>query len=368
MSISLLRMRFSSWTGSPGSVLYLPPGGPPPDTTAPLKVSAVIPANGLTLTLTYNETLDAASTPLAGAFSLSGTSATVSSVLVSGSTVVLTLGTAVAQSATVTLSYTPGGAPIQDTAGNDAAALVATAVTNSSTVSGPTGTDFGALAVANGLGVVGYFRADFGLSGSSGSGLAAWANLAGAMSSITPHGSATNGIGTATAGLGGRAGLIQNGATQKGAYTAPVLAVPGTTNWHRYLIARQAAGGSGAARKVLSETGDAYKVEFASALQVYAYGCQSNGNLVTSDVWQRWRISCTGANTGEIKIGSQAVGTGGTGALNTAPDTARQFGDLPLGLEWLMYMELTGTKANFLTFAAAADAAAQSTWTNAIQI
>jgi hypothetical protein len=213
---------------------------------------------------------------------------------------------------------------------------------------GPTGTDFAALAVSNGLGVVGYFRADSGLSGSSGSGLASWAPLSGAMSAITPHASATNGIGAATAGLGGRAGLKLNGATQMGQYTAPTLAVPGTTNWHRYWVARQASSGvSGAAREILTESGNAYMVQFASSTQVYAYGCQSNGNLATNDVWQRYRTSCTGANTGQIKIGSQAAGTGGTGATNTAPNTARVFGNLVLNHEFLMYMEVTGPLANF---------------------
>ncbi len=187
------------------------------------------------------------------------------------------------------------------------------------------------------------------------------------MSAITPHGSATNGIGSVSAGLGGKAGVLLDGSTQKGAYTAPVLAVPGTTNWHRYWIARQIAG-TGGVRLILSETGNVYMVQFATSVQVYAYGCQSNGNLVATGTWQRGRVSCTGASTGEIKIGNQTPGTGGTGAVNTAPDTARQFGDLGLNWEWLMYGEFTGTKANFLTFAAAADSLALTTWTSAIEI
>ncbi len=245
--------RITGWLGSPGVVVQLGAPPAPGDVTAPVKVSASSPANGLTLTIQYDETLDAASTPSAGAFSLAGTSSTVSSVLVSGSTVVLTLNAAVLQSATVTLSYTPGGSPIQDAAGNDAAALVASSVTNNSTVVG-SGTDYAALAVSNSLTVIGYFRADLGVTGTSGTGKASWANQSGAMSAITPHGGATNGIGSVGAGLNSKASLIQNGVNQKGLMTAPTLAAAGTTNIHKYWIGRQIAG-SGTPRGILQETG-----------------------------------------------------------------------------------------------------------------
>lgn len=106
----------------------------PGDVTAPVLSTVAIPSNGLSVVLTYNETLNTSSVPAAGAFSLAGTSATVSSVSVFGSAVTLNLSTAVLQGATVTLNYTPGGAPIEDAAGNDAASLSARAVTNNSTV------------------------------------------------------------------------------------------------------------------------------------------------------------------------------------------------------------------------------------------
>jgi uncharacterized repeat protein (TIGR02059 family) len=109
---------------------------PAPDVTAPTLSSAVIPSSGLTLVLTYNEPLDAASVPAAGAFSLSGTAQTVSSVGVSGSAVTLTLSGAVGMGATISLTYTPGGAPIRDLAGNNAASITAHLVTNNSTVTG----------------------------------------------------------------------------------------------------------------------------------------------------------------------------------------------------------------------------------------
>lgn len=102
------------------------------EVTAPTLASALVNAAGTTLTLTYNETLDARSVPATGAFSLSGTASTVSGVNVTGSTVALTLSPAVGGGVAVTLSYRPGGSPIQDTAGNDAASLSGQAVTNNS--------------------------------------------------------------------------------------------------------------------------------------------------------------------------------------------------------------------------------------------
>jgi hypothetical protein len=57
------------------------------DRDAPLLLSIVIPANGLTMAMTYNEALDTGSVPATGDFSVSGTSAGVSSVGVSGAVV-----------------------------------------------------------------------------------------------------------------------------------------------------------------------------------------------------------------------------------------------------------------------------------------
>lgn len=103
--------------------------------------SAVLSADGVTLTLTYNEPLNA-TTALASAFTvIAGTVRTVSTVAVSGSTVVLTLSTAIGSGISTSVSYTAPTAneassnnAIQDTAGNDAATLAAQSVTNNSTV------------------------------------------------------------------------------------------------------------------------------------------------------------------------------------------------------------------------------------------
>ena len=102
-----------------------------PDTTAPALSSATV--NGATLTLTYDEALDDSSTPAASAFAVTvaGSSVTVSGVAIDGATVTLTLTTAAGQGDSVSLSYTaPQNNPIQDEAGNDAAALTDRSVTN----------------------------------------------------------------------------------------------------------------------------------------------------------------------------------------------------------------------------------------------
>ena len=88
---------------------------------------------GTTVTLTYGEALDEDSVPAAAAFTvmqatssgLSG-SITVSSVAVAGMSVTLTLAEAPGSGNSVTVSYDPakaGGKPIQDAAGNAAAAI-----------------------------------------------------------------------------------------------------------------------------------------------------------------------------------------------------------------------------------------------------
>jgi len=110
------------------------------DTTVPSFMSAATNAAGTTITLTYSEALSA--TTAAGsdfAVTVGGVSRSVSSVAVSGSTVVLTLSSAVGAGQSVSVAYTdPTGSndtnALQDAAGNDAATLAATSVTNNSTV------------------------------------------------------------------------------------------------------------------------------------------------------------------------------------------------------------------------------------------
>ncbi len=108
-----------------------------PDNAAPVFGSASV--NGTTLSLTYTDAslLDATHLPQADAFTLGGTTTTVSSVAVDAATkiVTLTLSEAVKNTETVTVSYTDPTtgndvAAIQDAYGNDAASLVEQAVSN----------------------------------------------------------------------------------------------------------------------------------------------------------------------------------------------------------------------------------------------
>lgn len=106
-------------------------GGPPLDLTPPNLTSAAV--NGAALTLGYNEPLDSGSLPASSAYAVlvNAGARSVNAVAVSGSTVTLTLSSPVTSGQTVTLSYTvPATNPVQDVAGNDAAALSGQAVTN----------------------------------------------------------------------------------------------------------------------------------------------------------------------------------------------------------------------------------------------
>ena len=104
------------------------------DEIAPVLSSATV--NETVLTLAWSETLDAASEPAAGAFTVTvGTAGrTVSGVAVSGSAVTLTLASAVAADETVRVGYAEPAdaeaARVRDAAGNAAAGFTGQAVTN----------------------------------------------------------------------------------------------------------------------------------------------------------------------------------------------------------------------------------------------
>ena len=107
------------------------------DTTLPVFQSASLDGTKLKLTLTYNEPLDSNSRPAGSAFNVQVESVrrTVNSVSVSGTSVELTLASAVEQGESVTFSYTaPNTNPIQDTSGNDAADLTDESVDNDDTI------------------------------------------------------------------------------------------------------------------------------------------------------------------------------------------------------------------------------------------
>lgn len=97
------------------------------DTTAPTFVSAFI--DGARLLVTYSETLDGMHVP-SYRVSVDGVNAVLSGTRIAGATVVVTLQTAVVAGLTVTLTERTGGMRVRDTAGNEAARLGMTAVTN----------------------------------------------------------------------------------------------------------------------------------------------------------------------------------------------------------------------------------------------
>ena len=94
------------------------------DVTVPALSGATV--EDAALVLTYDEALDEDSVPAAGDFAVlvAGAARAVDAVEIEGARVTLTLASAVASGATVTVSYTaPATDPIQDLAGNAAAAL-----------------------------------------------------------------------------------------------------------------------------------------------------------------------------------------------------------------------------------------------------
>jgi len=104
--------------------------GIPADVTSPTLASAVVTnTNKNIIALTYNETLDATSTPSTASFSASG-GKTVTGVSISGLVVSVTVNSSYAFGDVITITYNPGASPIRDVAGNNAASLSSQSVTN----------------------------------------------------------------------------------------------------------------------------------------------------------------------------------------------------------------------------------------------
>ncbi|WP_335957467.1 SwmB domain-containing protein, partial [Acinetobacter bereziniae] len=113
------------------------------DVTNPQFESANVDNSGTQLTLTYSEALDSTNLPTPDSFVVTagGQSVTVTGVSINGNNVILTLAPPITTGQSVQIAYTdPTTAndinAIQDVAGNDAASLPATTVTNDSTVPG----------------------------------------------------------------------------------------------------------------------------------------------------------------------------------------------------------------------------------------
>lgn len=110
------------------------------DRTAPVFQSAATNSNGTQIILTYNEALSSTTAaPSSYSITLNGMTFSPTAVSISGSTVILTVGTNIVSGESISVSYTaptPSGATsnsaVQDLSGNDAASLTNTSVTNNS--------------------------------------------------------------------------------------------------------------------------------------------------------------------------------------------------------------------------------------------
>ena len=119
------------------------------DEQAPQFVSATTSTDGTKIILTYDEVLDSENEPATGNFGVTvhEEPRNVSTVTVSRKTVALGLGSAINTGQPVRVAYTDptNGVDdtnaIQDRAGNDAADLFSTQVTNASTVGGRAGAE-----------------------------------------------------------------------------------------------------------------------------------------------------------------------------------------------------------------------------------
>ncbi|MDC0302933.1 SwmB domain-containing protein, partial [bacterium] len=131
--------------------------------TAPTFSSAATNSAGTKVVLTYNEALDSTTAATSDfAVTTDGSANTVTAVAISGSTVELTITRTIASWQTVTVAYTDPTSgndtnAVQDSAGNDAASLTSTSVTNNSTqkfaqigsnITGDTSSDFFGRAVS----------------------------------------------------------------------------------------------------------------------------------------------------------------------------------------------------------------------------
>jgi hypothetical protein len=129
-----------SWTGASFAVATMAAFKPAVagDTTPPTLSARTVPTGGTTLTATLSESgcVPASGT---GGFTLAGTSATVASWAISGTTLTLTLSGTVYSGQTVTLTYSRASTTddIADAAGNFLADFSAAAVTNNSTQTQP---------------------------------------------------------------------------------------------------------------------------------------------------------------------------------------------------------------------------------------
>lgn len=123
----ILEQGGTAWTSTDVGDLYAE-GTAPSDTTPPTLIAAVIPADGLTITMVFDETIQNST-----GFSLTAPSAvTLSNPVVDANTITYDLSRTIGYTESLVLDYAPGN--VQDSAGNALASISDRLVTNQSLV------------------------------------------------------------------------------------------------------------------------------------------------------------------------------------------------------------------------------------------
>ncbi|MDD3019157.1 MAG: cadherin-like domain-containing protein [Comamonas sp.] len=224
------------------------------DTAGPAFGFATVNGTSLVLAYTDASNLDATNTPPASAFSVSGNTVTAVAVNATAKTVTLTLANAVVAGQAVTVTYTDPSADndtlaLQDAAGNDAATLASTAVTNvtPSSGGGSTGGSTGGGSTGGG--------------GTTGGGATGGGSTGGSTGGGSTGGGSTGGGGTtgggATGGGGTTGGETGTGTGTTGGGTSTPTPTPGVTTIDGTSVATSVTsqtGNNGASVTVVSQT------------------------------------------------------------------------------------------------------------------
>ena len=289
------------------------------DATLPMLSTATV--DGTALTLTYDEALDDTSTPANGDYTVTVDTAPrdVSGVAISGMTVTLTLASAVTGGQTVILNYTPGTNPVQDTAGNNAAALSNRGV---STTGGTVSVTLGTIAGDNVVNIAEQ-AAGFTISGTVADGGTVEVTFAGG----TPRGTTETGTtwtldipandpeitGTsvvveATAMLAGASGTVTRPLTVDLAAPTATYAAPGTLTVGTPIIDIMPGGASADIVSYAVQSGDIPPgLTLATDTGVIS-GIPTAANVSTADV--TIRLTDGAGNTGDVTIDFPMVAMG----------------------------------------------------------
>ena len=227
-----------------------------------------------------------------------------------------------------------------------------------------------------GLTVEAFFRGDKGVSGTTGTGVSAWANQSGVATGMTPTSGATNGVGTATVGNNNHAALKTDGTTQSGTFNLAGVA-PGTSNNNIWAIERilVTPTGNGFLHYDLALGPGIYlpgsQVSPAANMNQYNHGATNGPTTgVVINQWYRIKSSWTNnAATDQLRVGSHVAPQLATD--NTAPTATRGWGSLSDGtgkvsVETCALVYVKGPVATFNIASNFADSAAQS-WFAGVQ-